>query len=385
MRLELQIAFWVVILFVIATALWMLGGLMLPFAAALVIGYLLNPVADRLEAIGLNRLGASLVILLLFVLFVAVVLAVVVPILARQFSGFVDNLPSYVTRAEALAATEGSQITTRWGGKLLERLGIGTTFQPADLQSKVGDIVGQALQWSLGVARGLWTGGQALIGIVSLFVVTPVVTFYFLLDWHRMIATVDRWIPLDHRSTVRELFREIDRALAGFLRGQSLVCLLLGLWYGLGLSLVGLNFGLLIGITAGLLSFIPYIGSLTALIGAALVGVVQDWPNWTLPAEAIGIVFLGQFLEANLFSPFLVGGSIGLHPVWVMFSLFCFGRLFGFAGLILAVPISAAMAVLLRFGLRKYLASPIYRGVELTAQESVALIAGSQHKSSAGS
>jgi predicted PurR-regulated permease PerM len=384
MRLELQIAFWAAVLFVMALALWLLGSLMLPFAAALIIGYLLNPVADRLEGVGLNRLGASLVILLLFVLFVGVVLAVVVPILTRQFSGFVDNLPGYVARAQALAVTEGAQIASRWGGKTLERLGIGPNFQPADLQNKVGDIVGQALQWSLGVARGLWTGGQALIGIVSLFVVTPVVTFYFLLDWHRMIATVDRWIPLDHRATVRELAREIDRALAGFLRGQSLVCLLLGLWYGLGLSLVGLNFGLLIGITSGALSFIPYVGSLTALLGAALVGVVQDWPNWTLPAEAIGIVFLGQFLEANLFSPFLVGGSIGLHPVWVMFSLFCFGRMFGFAGLILAVPVSAAAAVLLRFGVRKYLASPIYKGVELNARESVALISAAPPRTSSG-
>jgi predicted PurR-regulated permease PerM len=384
MRLELQIAFWAAALVVVIVLLWLLGGVLLPFAAALFLGYMLNPVADRLEELGLNRLGASLVILALFVLAVVLALTLVAPVLAHQFSGFIDNLPGYIARAQSLAAYQGAQLANRWGGGLIQKFGGPTTLHASDLQKPIGDFVGQALQWLAGMARGLWTGGQALIGIFSLLIVTPVVTFYILLDWRRMVATVDRWVPLDYRDTVRQLAREIDRALAGFLRGQSLVCLFLGVWYSVGLSIVGLNFGLLIGISAGVLSFVPYVGSLTALFVAALVAVVQGWPFWTMPLEAIGVVLVGQFLEGNILSPWLVGSSIGLHPVWLMFALFAFSELFGFTGLILAVPVSAAIGVLLRFALRKYLASPIYRGAELTTREEVALIANPQAEQGRG-
>jgi predicted PurR-regulated permease PerM len=191
-----------------------------------------------------------------------------------------------------------------------------------------------------------------------------------------MVATADRWVPLDYRDTVRSLAREIDRALAGFLRGQSLVCLFLGLWYGVGLSAIGLNFGLLIGISAGVFSFVPYVGSLTALFVSTLVAVVQGWPGWGLPVEAITVVLVGQFLEGNILSPWLVGSSIGLHPVWLMFALFAFGDLFGFTGLILAVPVSAAAGVLLRFALRQYLGSQIYRGTDHAMAEEIALVSG---------
>ncbi|MDB5648852.1 MAG: hypothetical protein JWL62_372, partial [Hyphomicrobiales bacterium] len=208
----------------------------------------------------------------------------------------------------------------------------------------------------------LWSGGQALIGLFSLLVITPVVAFYILLDWDKMVRTVDSWVPLDHRETVRELAREIDRALSGFLRGQSLVCLFLGLWYGIGLTLVGLNFGLLIGISAGVLSFIPYVGSLTALVLSACVAIVQGWPDLWLLALVFGVIGTGQFLEGNILTPKLVGASVGLHPVWLMLALLGFGSLFGFTGLILAVPIAATVGVILRFGLRNYLASPLYLG-----------------------
>lgn len=378
MRLEQQIAFWAVALLIVIVILWLLGGVLLPFAAALILGYLLDPVADRLEQLGLNRLGAALVILSLFLLGLVLILALVAPILAHQLAGFVENLPSYIAKAQALAADKGAQLASRWGGGFWDKIGGNSSLQASDLQKPIGDFVGQALQWLIGVARGIWTGGQALVGLFSLLVVTPVVTFYILLDWHRMVATVDRWVPLDHRDTVRELAREIDAALAGFLRGQSLVCLFLGLWYGIGLSLVGLNFGLLIGISAGVLSFIPYVGSLTALFVAALVALVQGWPYWSLLMEAVGVVMVGQFLEGNILSPWLVGSSIGLHPVWLMFALLAFGSLFGFTGLILAVPVAAASGVLLRFALRHYLASQIYRGADLSTREEIALITGSR-------
>ena len=228
------------------------------------------------------------------------------------------------------------------------------------LQKQVGFWLGA--QYLLAFVKSLWSGGQALVSLFSLLVITPVVVFYILVDWDRMVATIDGWVPVGQRDTVRGLAGEIDRAIAGFLRGQSLVCLFLGLWYGIGLSLIGLNFGFLIGICAGVLSFIPYVGSLTALVLAAVISIVQGWPSWLLFFLAMGVVGTGQFLEGNVLTPRLVGASVGLHPVWLMFSLFAFGSLFGFTGLILAVPVSAMIGVLCRFALRRYLESPLYNG-----------------------
>jgi predicted PurR-regulated permease PerM len=183
-----------------------------------------------------------------------------------------------------------------------------------------------------------------------------------LLDWDRMVATIDGLVPMRHRETVRELAREIHTAMAGFLRGQSLVCLFLGAWYGVGLSLIGLNFGLLIGIMGGVLSFIPYVGSLTALILASTVAIVQDWPRWHLLTLSLSVVLAGQFLEGNILSPKLVGESIGLHPVWLIFALLAFGSLLGFTGLIVAVPLAAAGGVVLRFAIARYRESELYTG-----------------------
>jgi predicted PurR-regulated permease PerM len=208
----------------------------------------------------------------------------------------------------------------------------------------------------------LWSGGQAIISVFALLVITPVVAFYLLVDWDRMVATVDGWVPLRHRDTVRELAWEMHQAIAGFVRGQAAVCALLGLFYAVGLSLVGLNFAVLIGLTAGLLSFIPYVGSLTGLMVSVGVAVVQFWPDWTWILATLGVCVAGQFIEGNILSPKLVGASVGLHPVWLMFALLAFGSLFGFVGLLLAVPLAAMVGVLARFALRRYMASPLYLG-----------------------
>ena len=172
---------------------------------------------------------------------------------------------------------------------------------------------------------------------------TPVVAFYMLVDWDRMVRTVDSWMPVRQRETIRAIAHDIDRAIAGFVRGQALVCLILGTFYAVGLSVIGLNFGALIGMTAGLLSFIPYVGSLTGLILSMGVAIVQFWPDWTMILATLGIFVFGQFVEGNILSPKLVGESVGLHPVWLMFALLAFGALFGFVGLLLAVPLAAAI------------------------------------------
>ena len=210
--------------------------------------------------------------------------------------------------------------------------------------------------------RSLVSGGAAIFSFLSFLIITPVVAFYMLVDWNKMVATIDGWLPLDHRDTLRAIATEINHALAGFIRGQSLVCLFLGLWYGIGLTLIGLDFGFLIGVIAGVLSFIPYIGSLTALVLSIGVGLVQGWPSLTLFLSALAVVLVGQFLEGNVISPKLVGESIGLHPVWLMFALFAFGELFGFTGLLIAVPTAAALGVLARHLIGLYLKSPLYRG-----------------------
>ncbi|MDB5594702.1 MAG: hypothetical protein JWM36_1663 [Hyphomicrobiales bacterium] len=362
MRIEAKLGFWIGGLGALVLLLWLLSGILLPFAAALALGYLLDPVADRLQRMGLSRFGATLMILVVFVLVFVLSLVILLPILGHQVGEFLDSLPNYVSRLRTLLSEEGGSLLSRVTGPLAEKFGLGHDLTASDLQGSVTDLVTEGTKWIGGFLRSLWSGGQALIGLFSLLVITPVVAFYILLDWDKMVRTVDSWVPLDHRETVRELAREIDRALSGFLRGQSLVCLFLGLWYGLGLTMIGLNFGLLIGISAGILSFIPYVGSLTALVLSAGVAIVQGWPDLWLLGKVLAVIGTGQFLEGNILTPKLVGASVGLHPVWLMLALLGFGSLFGFTGLILAVPIAAAVGVVMRFGLRNYLSSPLYLG-----------------------
>ncbi len=366
MRLERQVGFWLGALAVLMLVLYALGGVLMPFAAGLILAYLLDPVADRLEARGMNRLWATVAILTFFTLIFVLVLIVLVPVLVTQLVGFAEKLPGYVTTLRSLATDQGSLLFEKYAGGIFERLGIDpATTSPPDLQniqSSLGDILKQGAQWIAGFLKSLWSGGQALISVFSLLVITPVVAFYLLLDWNKMIDTVDGWVPLQNRDVVRSLARQINTAIAGFLRGQSLVCLFLGAWYGIGLSMIGLHFGLLIGISAGLLSFIPYVGSLTALVLSVIIAIVQGWPNWSLVLMSLVVVGTGQFLEGNVLTPRLVGQSVGLHPVWLMFALIVAGSFFGFTGLILGVPVAAAIGVLIRFALAQYLASALYHG-----------------------
>jgi len=361
MRIEWQIGFWIGAFLLLVLMLWLFSGVLLPFAAAFGLGYLLNPVVDRLERLGFNRLGATLLIMACFVLLLVSISILIVPVLWRQAASFIEALPVYSVKLEELISAEAARLSRDYGGVLMDRLGLGNKAG-GDLASATNDLVAQAAQWAASFLKSLLTRGEALISLISLLVVTPVVVFYMLLDWHKMIATIDGFVPLRHRETARALAREIDAALAGFLRGQSLVCLILGAWYGIGLSLIGLNFGLLIGITAGILSFIPYVGSLTALVLSSTVAIVQDWPQWKLLAMSLGVFLIGQFLEGNILSPKLVGESVGLHPVWLIFALLAFGSLFGFTGLITAVPFAAAAGVILRFAVRRYRESNLYTG-----------------------
>jgi predicted PurR-regulated permease PerM len=352
MTIQRQIGFWIVALVLAALALYVLRDILLPFVAGFALAYLLDPLADRMERLGLNRLGATLIILILFVLVFIIALVALVPLAAHQLGAFVDRVPSYVNRLQQLVAEQG--------GPWIERLGGPEAL--SDMQRSVGDVVTQGVTWIGGFARSLWSGGQALLSVFALLVVTPVVAFYLLVDWDKMVATVDGWLPRRQQHSVRAIARDIDVAIAGFIRGQSLVCLILGTFYAVGLSLIGLNFGALIGMSAGFLSFIPYVGSLTGLILSVGVAIVQFWPDWSWILATLAVFVVGQFVEGNILSPKLVGASVGLHPVWLMFALLAFGTLFGFVGLLLAVPLAAAVGVVARHGLRHYMASPLYHG-----------------------
>jgi predicted PurR-regulated permease PerM len=339
-----------------------LGQEIAPFACGIAVGYLLNPVAHRLQRLGFSRLAAALILLLAFVAVVGLAGVTLVPALAKQVALFSTRLPGYVSTLQGLIASKGAELMANYGGPWLAHFGLGETFTADQIQRAVSDLMSRAGSWALSGLSKLAVGGAALMGFLSFIIITPVVAFYILVDWHKMLDALDSWLPRDHRAELRQIAGEIDVALAGFLRGQSLVCLFLGLWYGIGLTLIGLDFALLIGVFGGLLSFIPYAGSLTALILALGVAVVQKWPDMTLFFEALGVVGAGQFLEGYVVSPKLVGESIGLHPVWLIFALFVFGEVFGFTGLLIAVPVAAALGVIVRHLIRSYQRSPWYRG-----------------------
>ncbi len=348
-----QLAFWIGVAVVFVVFLLMFRSILLPFVAGMILAYFLDPIADRLERLGLSRTVATTVIVIGFVLVFVLALMLFIPVLAAQLFDFIERIPGYVTRLQELIAS----IDPGW---LRENMG----FDPASIRENLGGLVSQGASFLTGLFTGIWNSGRTLIDLAGLFVVTPVVAFYMLLDWDRMVAKVDSWVPRDHVHTVRRLALEIDRSVAGFVRGQGTLCLILGTFYAVALTLVGLNFGLLIGLFAGLISFIPYVGSLVGLVLSVGVALVQFWPDWPWIVAVIVIFQAGQFVEGNILQPKLVGRSVGLHPVWLMFALFAFGALFGFVGLLIAVPAAAAVGVLVRFAIERYLESPMYRGTQ---------------------
>jgi predicted PurR-regulated permease PerM len=349
MTLQRQLMFWLGALAAFILVVWLLHAMLLPFVAGTALAYLLNPAADRLERLGIPRIIATLIVIGLFVLFFVLVGIMLFPILGSQLFSFIQRLPDYITRLQELVTQENKEWLQRLVGDKLP-----------DIQKTLGDLVGEGASWLVAFLKQLLSGGRAIISLFSLIIITPVVAFYVLYDWHAVVDKVDSWLPRRYRDTIRMLAGEIDRAIAGFLRGQALVCMILGLYYAVGLTAAGLNFGLLIGFASGVLTFIPYVGSVVGLIIGMIVAVVQFWPDWFSIILVLTIFVIGQFLEGYVLSPKLVGESVGLHPVWLMFSLFAFGYLFGFVGLLIAIPLAAAVGVLLRFALAEYLASPLY-------------------------
>lgn len=349
--LKRQIIFWLLVLAAFIAFLMLFSSILLPFVAGMALAYFLDPVADRLERLGLSRMMATVVILVAFIVVFALALIIIIPVVVGQASDFFAKVPGYITQLQTTLAGAEAEWMPSW---LRGQIGA--------MKENFSKLLAEGAGVAATIFTQIWNSGKALIDIASLFVVTPVVAFYILLDWDRMVAIVDSWIPRDHVANVRAIAREMDGVIAGFVRGQGSLCIILGVFYGVGLTLTGLNFGLLIGLFAGMISFIPYVGSLVGLVLAVGIALVQFWPDYVQIALVAGVFFLGQFIEGNILQPRLVGKSVGLHPVWLMFALLAFGALFGFVGLLVAVPAAAAIGVLVRFALRRYLESDLYFG-----------------------
>lgn len=351
MTLQRQTTFWIAAFIGLILVLWLLQNILLPFIAGFVLAYFLDPVADRLERLGLPRVAATFVILATAILIVVLTLILVVPVVADQLVKLIADLPTLT-----------KSLVERFNEQAPQRLKDIVANSGTDLQGQLTDYAGKAAVWIGSFLGSLWSGAGALISVMSLMVITPIVAFYLLADWDHLVAKVDSWLPRDHVEELRAIARDIDSAMAGFIRGQGTVCLLLGVFYATGLSLVGLKSGMAIGFAAGLLSFIPYVGALIGGVMAIGVGLVQFWPNETQVLLVVAVFIVGQVVEGNFLSPKLVGGSIGLHPVWMMFSLLAFSYVFGFLGLLLAVPLAAATGVFVRYGLNRYLHSKLFTG-----------------------
>jgi predicted PurR-regulated permease PerM len=352
MTVQRQISFWLIALVTLAFALWFLQDILLPFLAGFVLAYFLDPVADWLENAGLPRTYAALLILVTAVMLLVLAIVMIVPLFVTEIQNLSTSLPGLVktliARINELAPQSIKDLLARSGN---------------EFPASASDLAGKATGWLATLVGSVWSGGMAVVNMVSLIVLTPIVAFYLLQDWDTIVAKVDDWLPRDHVHEIRGIARDIDSALAGFIRGQALVCLGLGIFYATGLAFAGLNFGFAIGFLSGALSFIPFVGAITG--GALAIGVAlaQFWPDYTSIIIIAGIFAAGQFIEGNILSPKLVGSSVGLHPVWLMFALFAFGSVFGFTGLLLAVPLAAATGVVVRYLLGQYAKSKLYRGV----------------------
>ncbi len=335
-------------LLVLFLGLYLFQAILLPFLVGMAGAYLLDPLADRLERWGLGRAAATTLITIAFFLVLVFALLLLLPPLAAQAAELATELPGYIERLRDRLLP--------WLAGLLARPGFALDLSAEGLLERYSS---QAISVVVTAVSRLLQSGVALLNLVALLFVTPVVTFYLLRDWDRMVAQLRAMVPPDLQASCDRLAGEIDEVLAGFIRGQGLLCLFLAMFYGLGLWLTGLRYGLIIGLLTGFFSFVPYIGMALGLcVGLAVAAFqFQDPLMFGLVAAIFGI---GQFIEGNLIGPRVVGSRIHLHPVWMIFAVLAGTVLFGFLGTLLAVPVAGVIGVLLRFGLERYRASALY-------------------------
>ena len=341
-----QIKYWTIAASILLIFLWLLGDILLPFVLGAAIAYLLDPIVDRLERLGTGRiLGTTLILVAaFFVLFFIFLL--LIPLVIDQLRLLAAAAPDLVTSVQALILNQIASISPE-----SEALNSTVSKLSTMAQEKLGIIFGSVMASAI-----------SLIDIIMLMVITPVVAVYLLIDWDRILEKINELLPLDHAPVVKSLALEIDNTLSAFVRGMIAVCMVLGIYYATALSLIGLEFGLIIGFIAGLVSFIPYVGALLGGILAIGLALIQFWGNFELVALVVGVFIVGQIFEGNILTPKLVGNSVGLHPVSLILALSLFGAFFGFIGLLLAVPLAASAGVILRFLIKKYKMSRLFLG-----------------------
>jgi predicted PurR-regulated permease PerM len=348
MSRDLRLRFWLGGLACFLLALYLLRSILLPFVAGMAVAYLLDPLAMRLQKLGMSRTWATITMTFAFLIVIVAALVILAPILQEQLLGFMQRVPGYfnqlVQRSAPLWRTAKTYLTPS---------------DIAKLKGAAGEYAGTVVGWLARLIGTLLSGSLALVNLLSLVFITPLVIFYLLRDWHGMTQQVDALLPLRHADTIRAQLKAIDNILSGWVRGQATVCLILGLIYGIGLSVVGLDLGLVVGLCAGLLSFVPYLGTISGFVVGIGLALAQS-SDWTLPGMVASVFIVGNILEGNVLAPRLVGKKIGLHPVWVMFALLSGGALFGFLGVLISLPVAAVIGVLIKFATQQYLASSLY-------------------------
>ncbi|RME14365.1 MAG: AI-2E family transporter [Alphaproteobacteria bacterium] len=339
-----QIRYWSIAAAVFLLALWYLGNVLTPFLIGGAVAYFLDPVADRLEALGLSRTFATVTITATAALVFVLAALLLIPALVNQAIALFDIAPSMTAELQTF-------LTDRFPSLVDENSILRQSLNTlgATVQQRGGELVQAVVSSALNV-----------LNVLLLIVVVPVVAFYMLLDWDRMVAAIDALLPREYAPTIRQIARDCDKTMASFVRGQVTVSIILGSYYAIALMLVGLQFGLVIGFVAGLISFIPYVGALVG--GAMAIGLAlfQFWGHWGMIGAVVAIFMVGQFFEGNILSPRLVGASVGLHPVWLIFALSAFGSVFGFVGMLVAVPLAAMIGVVVRFFAERYRQGPLY-------------------------
>ncbi|MBV8775772.1 MAG: AI-2E family transporter [Alphaproteobacteria bacterium] len=340
--------FWLIVIVLVLIALALLQSILLPFIAGIIIAFILAPAVARLERFGIRRSLASFAVLVLFLVGIALVFVLLVPLIQNQIVTLIGKLPALIAFAQ------------KQFGQAIELL---QQRLPADqvdkLRDMVGAKIGEALTWIASLFQGVITSSFAILNIVSLVIVTPIVTFFLLRDWDKIVAQIDANLPRQTLMTVRAQARLVRDTLVGFVHGQALVCLILALYYGTTLSFAGLESGLALGLLIGVLAIIPILGGATGFV-LALGLAASQYGTWREVIIVCIIFAVGQGVESNFLTPKLVGDRINLHPVWVLFALFAGGTLFGLVGIVFAVPAAAVIGVLVRFALLRYRRSVVY-------------------------
>ncbi len=343
-----QTGVWLAVGLAAAFFLALFQDILLPFVAGIAIAYFLDPLVDRLERRGVGRTVGAVLVLAGFVVASFGVLLLLLPVVNAQIGGLMASLPGYIEALEQAV----SRIMVR----------VQSEVPPEDIETIRRALTGHvaaAAGWAGEIAGRLLGSGLALVNLLGLAIVTPVVAFYLLRDWDRIVSAIDDLLPRRSAPVIREQAARIDATLAAFVRGQASVCLALGLGYGCLLMLAGLDFGFIVGIFSGLVSFIPYVGSV--LGGVISIGLALDQFDALWRVALVAAIFVaGQAVEGNYLTPKLVGDRVGLHPVWVIFALFAGGSLLGFLGMLVALPAAAAIGVLARFAVEQYRESRLY-------------------------